>query len=960
MQLARAMQDAEEPRPLSFGPFTLDPARHVLTMSGKPVRIGSRALAILIALTERKVGEVVSKEELIAKAWPNVHVVDEANLRTQIFELRRVLGDDRRGARYVTTVPGRGYRFVAPVVSTEILSPSRSKARHEGDLLTLPHRSAGPIGREEVVFQICQSLRRNRFITVTGPGGIGKTTVALAVGEHGAPDYPDGVVFVDLVPIDDRSVVEDTIYSAIRSALAPSAALETGAPPPLDGKRILIILDNCERIIETCATVAEKLFGSGTGVHILATSREALRAETEQVFRLQPLAAPPDIEKLSPAEAQRYPAVQLFVERARAHVQGYELCDENAGAVAQICRKLDGIALAIELAAGQIEAFGTSGVAERLNDWFKLAMRGRRTALPRHQTLGDTLDWSFETLSPEERRVLLRLSCFAGRFSLEGACAVGGEGHCELYRIIASLVGKSLVDVDDRDRSARYRLLDTTRLYCLRRLLDSEDASLVFNLHARHVIGQLESLDQGSRAAPPQESAANLSRYIGDIRVALDRAAESEEGDDVFIALVLAALPVWLHLAFYRECRTHVEAALRRLQRMPAPEPEHEMRLFLALGTTLAYLKGAREQAEGAFAGALQIAEHLGDVERQLRALWGLWSSRFNGGQLAGAFEAAERFRTTAAGAADVGAAAVGERLLAASCLSLGDFRGTEHHLTIALHDGAAWTNGSDIARFRFDQRVAARSLLGMTCWILGCPDRAVREAESALSEANALAHPLSQALALERACSVFILNGSLDRAEAMADALASHADRHGLDVWRVLAACGRAVVLVARGRLDTGLRLMSEMIAAFPREEFQVRHTGWRTRWAEALGLAGRYGEALVVISKLMEEADARQQSWCQSDLLCVKGHIHQARGELGDIVSAEAAYRAAIARANEQQALSWELRSAIGLARLWRSRGRIGEARDLITPIYARFTEGFDTLDLAIAREFFSSPAS
>src|SRR5262245_12970569 len=404
-----------------FGRFRLIPARKLLLDGEKPVRLGSRACDILIALVERP-GELLSNQELMHHVWPNTFV-EEGNLRVHLAALRRALGDGQAGNRYIVNTPGRGYSFVAPVSlredPAEDLVASQTVERHP----EMPAPLARILGRSDIVLALGAQLQQHRFVTIVGPGGIGKTTVALAVVEGLLDSFKDGVRFVDLAPLTDPLLVP--------SALAAQLGIVVRSDNPLPSliaflreKRVLVVLDSCEHLIEAAASLAEAIFNGTRGTHILATSREILRAEGERVHRLSPLTFPIDTAGLKATEALEFSSVQLFVERAAASLGSFELSDAEAPLVADICRSLDGIALAIEIVASRVDAFGVAGLATRLKDRFQLLMQGRRTALPRHRTLGATLDWSYAQLPEPERVVLRRLASFAGVFTMESAAAI--------------------------------------------------------------------------------------------------------------------------------------------------------------------------------------------------------------------------------------------------------------------------------------------------------------------------------------------------------------------------------------------------------------------------------------------------------------------------------------------------------------------------------------------------------
>jgi DNA-binding winged helix-turn-helix (wHTH) protein len=383
----------------AFGPFRFFPARQLLSEGETPIRLGSRALEILAALVERP-GQLVSRDELTARVWPNT-VVEESNLKVNVAALRRALGEGRLGRQYIATVSGRGYRFVAPV---EFSAPALRSARAER-ARNLPVPLTRTIGRADTIDALLEQLPRRRFVTIVGPGGIGKTTVALAMAEALIGAYEHGVGFADLAPVQDPHLVASAVASALGLTILSGDALPA-LIAYLRDRQTLVVLDSCEHVIDSAALLAEQIISGAPAVHILATSREPLRVKGEQVHRLSPLASPPTSSRLSAVDALTFPAIQLFVERAAESLEGFELSDADAPVVADICRKLEGIALVIELAATRVDTFGVRELSTLLRDRFRLLRQGRRTALARHRTLAAALDWSYNFLSADERVIL--------------------------------------------------------------------------------------------------------------------------------------------------------------------------------------------------------------------------------------------------------------------------------------------------------------------------------------------------------------------------------------------------------------------------------------------------------------------------------------------------------------------------------------------------------------------------
>jgi predicted ATPase/DNA-binding winged helix-turn-helix (wHTH) protein len=455
----------------SFGPFRLLAATRLLLKDGQPVPLGSRALDILNALVEQA-GKVICRRDLIARVWPGL-VVEDANLRIHIASLRKVLGDGLEGARYIANINGRGYCFVAPVGIEKAVTPQAARATSTAASMParrLPPRLSSMVGREETVVTLATLLASHPIVSVVGPGGIGKTTVAVAVAHALSDDFADAICFVDLCTLSDAALVPIALASALGISAQqqdPLAAL----PALFTGRRILLVVDNCEHVVEEIAAIAERLFKEAPQLHLLTTSREALRIEGEHVHRLQPLDNPPERAELSAGEALGSAAVRLFMERAAASGHSKPLDDADAPLVAGICRALDGNPLAIELAAGCVGAYGIRGAADLVADCFALLRQRRRcSARPRHQSLQAMLDWSYCLLSERDRLVLTRLAVFVGTFTLEAVQAVAGDETLHAFDVAAavrSLLDKSLLTLctPGGDGRLQFRLLNIMRAY---------------------------------------------------------------------------------------------------------------------------------------------------------------------------------------------------------------------------------------------------------------------------------------------------------------------------------------------------------------------------------------------------------------------------------------------------------------------------------------------------------------
>ncbi|GGY94383.1 winged helix-turn-helix domain-containing protein [Pseudoduganella plicata] len=437
-----------------FGEFRLVPQARTLYRQDRPVRLSGRAFDLLLALVERA-GAVVGKDELIARVWPHT-VVEEGNLRVHVGALRKALGDDQP---YVENVVGRGYCFVAPLRMPAVAQPLTDLAA------ALPLQRL--TGRDAVLAQLAAQVPAQRLLTIVGPGGMGKSVVALAVAARVAAVFDGAVYCADLAGVMAPAQLSATVARLL------GLAADANPGHWLRPHRALLVLDGCEHLVDAVAALAERLLLEAPRVHILATSREPLRAEGEWVYRLAPLALPPADDVPVPAQLAAYPSVQLFAERAGADGGAFAIDAGNAAAVADICRRLDGIPLALELAAGRAAFFGVHELALRLSDCFAVLTRGRRTALPRHQTLRATLDWSYDLLTHSEQAVLRRLAVFGGGFTLEAAVAVGQGTDLPAAAVaerIANLTAKSLIGIEPAHATVQYRLLRTTRSYALEKL----------------------------------------------------------------------------------------------------------------------------------------------------------------------------------------------------------------------------------------------------------------------------------------------------------------------------------------------------------------------------------------------------------------------------------------------------------------------------------------------------------
>ncbi|HEY4919912.1 MAG TPA: winged helix-turn-helix domain-containing protein [Xanthobacteraceae bacterium] len=564
---------------LEFGPFRLLAGRRELLAHGVPVALGQRAFDVLLALIERP-GQLVTKDELMAQVWPGV-VVEENNLQAQVSTLRKIFKTAPDGERYLVTVAGRGYRFVAPVQragaagsAANVASAATDAAPAKTDPVrgNLPQPLTGLIGREHDLATVGARLSAHRLVTVTGAGGVGKTRLAIEVGNALMPAFADGVWFAELAALGEPHHVMSGIVEGLGVGAAIASLDELAAV--LRDKHLLLIVDNCEHVLAETARIVERLLRHCPRICVLASSREALGLTGESVFRVPSLPTPDPDALLTARAAGEYPAVRLFAERATALGVDFALTDDNAATVGAICRRLDGLPLAIELAAPRLKVMSLPQLARGLDERFRLLTAGPRTALPRHQTLEALIDWSFDLLSAAEQRFLLRFSAFAGGVTIDSIAGVVADREIAADTIIdllSSLVEKSLVVADLAGREPRYGMLESTRLYARTKLARSGESAIRAR-HARHFAARLAQASDAWEVTSSPEWGAAYAADVDDVRLALDWAFGPGGDEAAGLELVGRAHLLWGELGLMSEHRHFVEQALARSTAATAPD----------------------------------------------------------------------------------------------------------------------------------------------------------------------------------------------------------------------------------------------------------------------------------------------------------------------------------------------------------------------------------------------------
>jgi predicted ATPase/DNA-binding winged helix-turn-helix (wHTH) protein len=945
---------------ISFGPFRLLAAQRLLLEGDRPVRLGSRAFDILTTLVERA-GEVVSKEALLARAWPQTFV-EESNLKIQVSALRRALGDGQGGHRYVLTIPGRGYNFVAPIALERApQTPAATIAPPAAGLHNLPHAITRMIGRENAAAAITSRLSHERLVTVVGPGGIGKTTVALAVAEQMIRAYEHGVWLVDLAPLNHPHLVASTVAAVLGleiHAVDPLPALSAA----LGDRRMLLLLDNCEHVAEEAANLAQALLSGAGGVSILATSREPLRVVGEREYRLGPLGSPQNSSTLTAAEAETFPAVQLFVERASAIVEDFMLTDANAPLIVEICRRLDGLPLAIEFAAPRVEVLGVEALAARLDLSLPLLGAQRRSAIPRHRTMQTVLNWSYGLLTEDERSFFRFLGIFAGGFTVEAATAVVMEPATTPYDAIdrlADLVAKSLIVADVGGAHPRFRLLDTIRVYALEKLHESGDHERIALRRAEHYRQLLDRPD-GKTTRPGAQWLSDCALEIDNVRAALDWSFSSSAHATIGIELTAAYVPVWMDLSLAAECRQRCERALLQLKTHQISDDRLRMQLQIGLGNSMLHTLGPSEQAQTVLTEALGIADALNDLQAQLRILLGLSSVRVYRGEYARGAAEVERAAEIAHRVGDISAVVAAERRMGITLLTTGRLMEAQQYLERAIQSPFYPENERSTVRQRSGDRAMARAALGRALWLQGFADRARREAQASLDDVGGSDLTMCRVIYLGVG-RIAPMIGDFDAAGNAISNLIELASRVNVPFWMTAGQFLRGKLLVERRDFAEGLAVL--------RDAFEMcRRTGWRLSYPEftgslalALSGLGQLDEAYDAVTDAIESAGgaADGQRWYVPELLRIKAEVLFQQGS-EPVSVAENCLDQAVAMAGEQGALFWELRIALSLCRLRLTQGRSDEGRQELASVYDRFTEGFDTADMIAAKLLLDDPRS
>jgi predicted ATPase/DNA-binding winged helix-turn-helix (wHTH) protein len=925
-------------RKLRFGPFELSIGERTLRRDGQVLPLGGRALDILIYLADRP-GEVIAKQELMDHVWPDVTVA-EGSIRVHVAAIRKALGDGQFGNRYIANIKGRGYSFVGTVVPLEGGTESRNaKFRQQG---RLPLRPIMTIGREMVVSEVSDRLRNERFVTLLGPGGIGKTTIALAVGRAATEEFDGKVYFVDLGSLTDPRHVAWAVATSL------GLALKSKDPGPelvdlVRSRKLLIILDSCEHVIETVASLAEQLYQQTEDVHVLTTSRELLKVEGEHCCRILPLDYPPDGSEQTANAVLRYPAVQLFVRRVAAGAGSVVLTDEEAPFVAEMCRKLDGMPLAIELAAGQVAVLGLKNTAARL----ELLKLGDRSAVARHQTLKAAFDWSYDLLSDVERIVLRRVAPFVGHFTLDGARYVAddlGFADGDFFDAIAGLVDKSLIATRLNEGQAAYRLLNTTRAYALKRLEEHAELDAVFRRHAEYFTSRLESQREALLPLPQAERLAAHSRQLSDVRAALEWSFGPRGDAEIATRLAVPATQLLLELSLLTECQLWSERAVALL-RSQYPGSRREMEICATLPFAMMYTEGNNQRVRTAFSRALAAAVRQQDVDYELRLLSGLFRYSYWTNDINNAIDLAARSKNVALKTQDPDDLALAESMLGAASHLTGN------HLVAQKHFESSLSHARTSSRFRAGLHLfnhASFSLAGMARCLLyrGLLDQALDYADLAIDEGRKSGRPATLCRALILVFPVFLASENAERSAQCVAQLADLSASYSLIPYRAFAVGQQGQLQVLQGKIEDGISLLNQALKELDAQRYEMLNIDFICELGAGLMTTGDHGTALALIVNALNVQQQAGKFLHMPNLLRLKGLVLASRS-IDDHAEAEQSLLSSIEWAKRQSAILIELKAAKDLAELLLKQDRLPEADKHLSAALDRMPAGMVSPD-------------
>ncbi|KWH63658.1 ATP-binding protein [Burkholderia anthina] len=912
---------------VQIGTLSVDFEQRDIRRHGASLRIGARALDILEVL-HRASGSVVSKDDIMDAVWPGL-IVEENRLQVHVATLRKALGASRD---LIKTVPGRGYLLVAsPSPGPDLVPAADAPAVAPPPDAPASSLLAPLVGRDAEIAQIVDMLERTPVVTLVGAGGIGKTSLAVRVAHGVRSRSRERVLFVELARASTR---DDMLI-----ALAAELGLDTQGVPAIERigdafatSRCLLVLDNAEHIVDLVASLVETLTSRAGSLRVLVTSREPLHISAEAVLRMSPLAVPDG--GASVPEMARCSAVELFLERVRTAAPDCPVDEAGVRVIADICRRLDGLPLAIELAAARVATLGLAVVASRLDDRLNLLTGGLRSALPRHQTLRATFDWSYVLLDPAARALFRRMGCFIGPFSFDAARAVAtepGTSAADMIAVLGELVAKSLVTVEFHGAYARYRLTESTRAYALEKLHNEGEFERIVARHAAYEREHAPARPATLADALPADAPAPAADEPAEAAVA----AGVTEPDRLARAL--------LEPARMRACTARARQVLDALDTGAAGpvDAAREMRLRAACASALLHTDGDAPAAAAMWNRTLGLAAHIGDDAFDARALVGLWHTMLTLSDIHESLRYATRFERAAERRGDRSQRLLANTMVATSLHYFGEHAQARERLEAATAELAdADEPACAQAALGVDMATLGRTMLIRLLWMQGEPEHAMRVAAQAVECARRGPSALTLCIVLGAAAAPIALRyGDHDITSDYLATLRATADAHGFDIWRSHAECLTGQFDIQAGHPGAGLARLEPALRRVEASGFRRLLAPLTVAYAEGLVRTGRANEARSRLDATLARCRAHGEHLFVPELLRVNGvaMLEQARTVGADLAVAYEAdghrhLQMAIQTANAQGAAMWALRSSLDLADHLIERGHTAQASTLV----------------------------
>ncbi|MEX3846543.1 winged helix-turn-helix domain-containing protein [Paraburkholderia sp. BR10882] len=920
---------------IKIGALLVNFEQREILRNGLPLRISARAFDILEVLF-RANGSIVTKDDIIDSVWPD-QIVEENRLQVHIAALRKALEADRE---LIKTVTGRGY----------ILIPQAPLAPQGALASTLPGRPTALVGRDADVENVVAKLAESAVVTLVGAGGIGKTALAIRVAEVAQAQFAHSVCFVELASANARESMLATMALALQvspaEVLQDTRALLARMPP----EGVLLVLDNAEHVVDEVAELVENLVAHARWLRVLVTSREPLTIRAETVYRVEPLAVPATEDTV---EAMLdHGAVQLFLQRARDIAPRCAGDEASVRAVADICRQLEGLPLAIELAAARVATLGIEGVAARLDDRLDLLSGGLRLALPRHQTLRATFDWSYALLDAEAKGLFRSLAFFTGTFAFDAVCAVATEPGVPIAAAITALgelAAKSLLTVEFHGAIALYRLTESTRAYAMEKLHDEGEVQRVAQRHLRYLQRQIEDR---SALVPHRSKSAQAHSSLDAARSTWDWAFSSDGDAALGVALAGSLVGTLLDASLVHECRERAHRALETLDALPkgAVDATCEMRVCSAYAAALLMTDGAAADAAALWRRVLERATGCADAVFETRAMWGLWNAAMTAGDIHASLRFATRFEARTLRGGSAWQKLCASATLAASLHCFGEHEQARDRLerTLASLEVSGPQSRAD-TDLGIDPRIFGTGTLARIAWMQGETALALDLIERAINlvRADMLEPSLCHLLAVV-AVPIALACGESDLAASHLALLRSQAALNRFEVWKDYGECLAGQLALEAGRHEEGLSRLEAGLASLEARGFRRLTSALTVSFAQALLLEGRLDEALATIDEAQRRTAADGDHAFEAELMRASAQVHLARARAGyasgDKTRArliDAGHRKlaqAMALAREQGAWLFELRAALDLGESMVQEGALRDAYALLAP-FERF---------------------